>query len=325
MYSGTISIDATDGDDLYHTSVIKLSAQSTVVVDRCLLDMANHRVVGVASPAAASDAATKGYADAISNAAHAAYVNKAGDTMTGMLTTPSNVIVHGLAIGNVPVPTGQGAINAGENYGTMTASGNGARNEGINLGTMTASGQGARNEGYNEGTMNASGQGARNEGYNEGTMNASGQGARNEGKNSGTMTASGQGARNEGYNDGTMTASGAGSQNIGTLQSGQYSTNQGNGSIALLDGSGNMLITNHAAIVLGSGYSAGDRTLVADAVVIRSMGSRTTDAATKGYIDALTNAMVSRAVAVTNTGDSIISRFTFVGGLLQSFTQQDIP
>jgi hypothetical protein len=52
-----------------------------------------------------------------------------------------------------------------------------------------------------------------------------------------------------------------------------------------------MLITNHAAIVLGSGYSAGVRTLVADAVVIRSMGSRTTDAATKGYVDGCTNAL----------------------------------
>jgi hypothetical protein len=68
--------------------------------------------------------------------------------------------------------------------------------------------------------------------------------------------------------------------------------------------------------------------------VVAVLGSRITemappidtqDAATKGYVDGITNAFVSRAVAVTNTGDSIISRFTFVGGLLQSFTQQAIP
>lgn len=250
-------------------------------------------IYSLPTPTVPSQAVPKDYTDAISNAAYAAYVKKSGDTMSGLLTTPSNSITYAVAIGDMPIPTARGAQNAGGNI----------------FGTVTASGDGAQNVGYNyHGIMEASGYGAQNIGLNCDRMEASGYGAQNAGENSGTMTASAQGSLNRGY-----------------LGSGQYCTNEGNGSIALLDGSGDMLITNHAAIVLGNGYSMGDRTLVADAVVIRSMGSRATDAATKGYVDGITNAFVSRAVAVTNTGDSIISRFTFVGGLLQSFTQESIP
>jgi hypothetical protein len=270
-----------------------------------------------------TDAATKGYVDAISNAAHAAYVNKSGDTMTGMLTTPSNIIVGGLAIGNVSVPTGEGAINAGQNYGTMDASGRGAQNSGENHGTMTAYAPGAQNSGYNIGTMTSYGYGSRNSGENSGTMSASGRGAQNDGYNIGTMTASasgaqnmgynyymmtagGQGAQNAGYNLGTMIASGRGARNFGYVSSGQTCSNSGNGSFALPDGSGNLVLSNDAAIVLGSGYSAGDRTIVADAIVIRSMGSRTTDAATKSYVDNCTNAIRSA------------SALAVIGGLFQN-------
>jgi hypothetical protein len=88
LYSGMISIDATDGDDIYNMSVIKLSALSTVVVDRCILDMVNHRVVGVASPTAASDAATKGYVDGITNAfvSRAVAVTNTGDSIISRFT-----------------------------------------------------------------------------------------------------------------------------------------------------------------------------------------------------------------------------------------------
>jgi hypothetical protein len=215
---------------------------------------------------------TRAYVDGATNAA----VMKSGDTMTGTLITPNSQITNGLAIGDVPVPTGRGAINAG-----------------LNTGTMTANSEGAQNVGYND----------------HGVMTASGYGAKNAGYNYGTMAANGQGAINAGFNEGTMAASGDGAQNYGKLSAGQYATNAGNGSVALLDGSGNMDLTNHAALVLGNGYSMGDRTLVADAVVVRSMGDRPNDATTKSYVDSISN--TAAAAYVKKSGDTMTGALIF--------------
>lgn len=201
------------------------------------------------------------------------------------------------------VASQDGAMNIGFNRGDAQATGHGSMNIGAKSGITLASGVGALNIGHNDdnvgsmpghGTQIASGNGALNIGNNDGIQISSGHGAINIGQNSsgsGKQYAQNAGAMNIGANYAQQVASGVGSINIGYLSpSTAWVTNSGNGSVALLDSSGNMFVTNDAAIVLGNGYSAGNRTLVADAVVIRSMGSRVTDAATKYYVDLVTNA-----------------------------------
>ena len=85
------------------------------------------------------------------------------------------------------------------------------------------------------------------------------------------MHASGIGAMNRGHiylGNGTyMYASGVGAVNLGYLAGAGYVIeNNGNGSVALVDNTGSITITNHASIVLGNGTSLEDRSIKCDVV-----------------------------------------------------------
>jgi len=69
----------------------------------------------------------------------------------------------------------------------------------------------------------------------------------------------------------------------------------------MTDGSGDLLNTNRACIVAGSGYSMGDRVAVFDQYVARNAPTIPTHAATKGYVDDPLATPVSLVSAVTVT------------------------
>jgi hypothetical protein len=72
------------------------SAVGMIVNGKLLMN--NQTIENLGQPVNAGDAATKGYSDAISNAAAAAYVRKSGDTMTGPLSILANTTEIGLLV-----------------------------------------------------------------------------------------------------------------------------------------------------------------------------------------------------------------------------------
>ena len=110
--------------------------------------------------------------------------------------------------------------------------------------------------------MSATAFGAMNRG--RGSALASGEGSENAGYHSvGLWTASGHGSANRGYTreGGDWIASGHGSLNLGA---GSMITNTGHGSIALSGLDEKIELTNNTSIILGSGVSQEDRSILAD-------------------------------------------------------------
>lgn len=124
------------------------------------------------------------------------------------------------------------------------------------------------------------------------------------------MQADGVGAMNAGMVYGAdcrIYASGIGSMNRGYTEFGYIVTNNGNGSIGIADGSGSLVLTNHASIVLGNGQSKYDRSVLADYVTVRN-GFEGNGAGLTNVNIPTTNALIAATNAINTVANAALPK-----------------
>jgi hypothetical protein len=215
------------------------------------------------------------------------YVNTAGDAMAGYLNMQTNLIIDVASIN----------IGICSNLSTMTNTSLGTLNMGYVFGNscrLRAQNYGAINCGLNNGyMMDAIGAGAFNHGFvsGESAFYAEGHGSEISGMatNYTTLRVKGNGSQISGqFYASEIGVDGHGSLVLGYSQPLDFlkMTNSGHGSIALVYRH-NIIITNNACMVLGSGNSMEDNSMLCDVVRARvdmiGNGSGLTNLALSAY------------------------------------------
>jgi len=215
--------------------------------------------------------------------------------------------------------TAYGASQRGSNTGTQTigTSAYGALQQGYNRGVQTigSSAYGALQHGYNISTqiVSTAAYGASQRGYNTGsqTIGLGGQGSSQSGLNSGVQTIANvaRGASQSGWNAGTQAigASAHGAEQRGYVAFNARATNNGIGSIQLLNLTNNQTayITGKASIGLGACTVTNDQAIVAgDGLVSHGNGS-VTARGFHGDGSGLTNLNLATAMPRSITADKL--------------------